>query len=52
MKKKKKYLKCDDCGEKKEDVVKTICPYEEEIYDEKVECQLCDNCYHERCMDI
>ena len=45
-------LKCDDCGKKKKDVIETICPYVDELHDEKVECQLCEDCYHERCMDI
>jgi len=45
-------MKCDDCYKDKEDVKKTTCPYAEEIADEKVECDLCDDCYYERCMDI
>lgn len=43
---------CDDCGEDKEDVKETACPYAEEIDDNIIECNLCDDCYHERCMDI
>lgn len=45
-------LSCDDCEQVKPDVKKTTCPYAEEINDSIVECQLCDDCYHERCMDI
>lgn len=43
--------KCDDCGTT-EEVKETTCPYAEEINNETVEVALCDNCYHERCMDI
>ena len=45
-------LKCEDCGKVSEEVEKGVCPYAEEVYDEKEECQLCPDCYHERCMDI
>ena len=45
-------LKCDDCGEEKEDVKDTFCPYQEDVCDNNVEVKLCDDCYHERCMDI
>ncbi len=43
---------CDDCGKDKEDVTKVNCPYAEEIHNEIIECALCDECYHERCMEI
>lgn len=45
-------MNCDDCGKNKEDVKETTCPYTEEINDSIIECNLCDDCYHERCMDI
>lgn len=45
-------MNCDDCGEDKEDVKETTCPYAEEINDSIIECCLCDDCYHERCMGI
>ena len=45
-------LCCDDCGKANEDVRSTNCPYAEEIYDSIVPCNLCSDCYHERCMDI
>ena len=45
-------MKCDDYYEDKEDTKETICPYAEEIHEEKIECKLCDDCYYERCMDI
>lgn len=35
-------LTCGDCGKRKPDVKKTLCP----------EVNLCDDCYHERYMDI
>lgn len=44
--------KCDDCGKEKVDVKETICPYAEEINGKEITCTLCDDCYHERCMDI
>jgi len=45
-------LECDDCRQTKPDVKKTTCPYAEDINDSIIECQLCGDCYHERCMDI
>lgn len=45
-------LKCDDCNKVSAEVEKGNCPYAEEISGEEVECQLCPDCYHERCMDI
>ena len=47
--------KCDDCGVVRSedvDVRQTFCPYAQEINNSEVEVMLCDNCYHERCMDI
>lgn len=43
-------LKCDECGEFNAAI--TICPFTREVDDRIVECVLCDDCYHERCMDI
>jgi hypothetical protein len=43
---------CDDCGVCSEDVEYTIDPYIDEIYDEEEWCNLCPDCYHERCQDI
>jgi len=43
---------CDDCGKEGDDVYDTTCPYAEEIYGETVPCQLCEECAHERCMEI
>lgn len=46
-------LICDDCGKTKDGKVSaTICPFDEEIRGKRTECYLCDDCYHERCMDI
>ena len=45
-------LKCDDCGKSDRMVEETNCPFAEEINDSIVVCFLCDDCYHERCMDI
>lgn len=44
------WLECDDCGEKKEDVKETICPYDEDRKGIITKCKLCKLCYHERCM--
>ncbi len=44
-------LVCQDCGTT-ENVTETYCPYSHEIYDKLVQVVLCNNCYHERCMDI
>jgi len=44
--------KCEDCGQKKEDVEKIICPYHKEISDEENEIYLCEKCYNERLLDI
>ena len=46
------FLVCDDCKKASADVHKVYCPYQEEIYDELVEVQLCDDCYYDRCFDI
>jgi hypothetical protein len=45
------YLKCEDCEEVREDVKETLCPFVQEIHDEDVPATLCEDCYHERCMD-
>ena len=37
-------LTCEDCGETSERVVHTICPYEHEINDTDVDCDLCYAC--------
>ncbi len=41
---------CEDC--KKKEGTLHFCPYQLEINDKEVEVCLCDDCYHERCMDI
>ena len=43
-------LVCEDCG--CDNANETICPYEEEINMKSVDCNLCEDCYHERCMEI
>ena len=45
-------LCCDDCGKSNDSVEETTCPFSEEIHNETIECKLCADCYHERCMDI
>jgi hypothetical protein len=43
---------CEDCLTVSEDVITTNCPFAEEINDALERCQLCSECYRERCMDI
>lgn len=45
-------MKCDDCGKEKADAEEVNCPYDEDINNEISKCILCEECYHERCMDI
>lgn len=45
-------MECDDCRESENQVSEVVCPYEEEINGKIVECNLCNNCYEERCMEI
>ena len=45
-------MTCDDCDKESEDVSECYCPFAEEIHDEKVSCKLCNDCYHERLIDI
>ena len=45
-------LCCQDCGATDETVRECFCPYANEINDEQIEVVLCQDCYHERCMDI
>lgn len=45
-------LQCQDCGKKDETVTRVNCPYAEEINSSIIVCDLCSDCYHERCMDI
>jgi hypothetical protein len=47
-----KILECQDCGLTDETVTRRNCPYAEEINSSIVICDLCPDCYHERCMDI
>lgn len=49
---KEDFEECQDCGKKDETVHDTTCPYAEEINDSIVKITVCDECYHERCMDI
>lgn len=46
------YAQCQDCGKRKPDVDETTCPYAEEINEEEVWIVVCDDCRHERAMDI
>lgn len=44
-------VKCDDC-EKEATHIGEPNPYAEEIHNNLTPCNLCDDCYHESCMDI
>lgn len=43
-------IACDDCG--KPTANETTCPYSEDINGVIIECNLCEDCYRERAMDI
>lgn len=45
---------CQDCGKEltEDDPGECMCPFQDEIYDEKVPISVCADCYHERKMDI
>ena len=45
-------MKCDDCGQEKEDVTYTPDPYAEEIHGEENWMYLCGDCYQQRLWDI
>lgn len=45
-------LICEDCGKCDDTVRDTICPFAEEIHGESIDVVLCDECYHERFLDI
>jgi hypothetical protein len=49
---KQNYLKCDTCEAQDETVRDTICPYANEIYEEKRPMTLCSECYNQRAEDI
>lgn len=44
-------LKCDDCGTE-DNVSATHCPFLQEIYEIEEPCQVCEECYHQRCLEI
>lgn len=46
------WLMCEGCKEKKADAKKVNDPYVEELFGREEEVVLCDDCYHDRCMDI
>ena len=43
---------CEDCEKDKPDVKVVDCPFAQEVFNEVVECQVCDDCYYKRLMDI
>ena len=52
MENKKRRLRCEDCNELKNDVVKRIDPYQEDINNSEVTRPLCDECTAELLQDI
>jgi len=51
-KKKKRRHRCDCCRELKDDVIKTIDPYQQDVDNIEIETWLCDQCYQAACDDI
>ena len=45
-------LVCDDCGKRSDDVKETYCPFDWEMYGEKNEMKLCDECYFKRSDEV
>lgn len=39
------YLRCQDCGVEADDVRRTACPLQAEVYEVQVDADLCDRCY-------
>lgn len=45
-------LTCQDCGQSKEDVRRTTCPFADEVYGDEVVITVCGECRHERADSI
>ena len=45
-------LKCEDCGAVDDTVEEKLCPYASDLYDENIVIVVCEECYHQRAMDI
>lgn len=52
MKKKKRRQRCELCEELKNDVVKSIDPYQDDVNDIQIEVRWCGDCYQAACDDI
>ena len=48
----KPLLFCDTCGLAKADVKRCFNPFNEEVYNEKIPTNLCDECYREAQRDV
>ena len=48
----KRKFKCNDCGEAKPDVKLVDCPYDSDVHGKITRVRLCDDCCHERYMDV
>lgn len=44
--------KCEDCGIENETVSTTTCPFAADVHGKEVVITVCDECYHQRCLDI
>lgn len=51
MEKDDRQLKCEDCGTA-EDVEITTCPFSADVHGEEIRAVLCEECKHQRAMDI
>ena len=52
VKKKKRRMRCDSCGELKESVVICDDPFQEDVYNILMKTKLCSECYQDFCNDI
>lgn len=43
---------CEDCFSMASDVIKTICPYEQDLNARDVECTLCPQCIKDRADEL
>lgn len=46
------HMKCQDCRTESSTVRERMCPFNEDVHNRVVMVVICDDCHHERCMDI
>lgn len=44
--------RCQDCEQIKPDVSTRLCPFAQDVHNKEVQITVCDDCCHERAMDI